>query len=144
MPRFGNRSKKNLETCHEDLQKILNKAIEYVDFGVIEGHRTKETQNHYYETGRSTLKFPQSKHNTNPSLAVDIVPYLSSKGYDWNDVDRFHNIVYFIKGIAYSMGIEVILGCDWDSDFYTKDHRFHDAPHIQLNKRLDNGHWVQY
>ena len=144
MPKFGKSSTKKLETVHQDLQDILNEAIKYVDFGITEGHRKQELQDLYYETGRSKLKFPQSKHNKFPSLAVDIVPYVVGVGYDYKNIDRFHNIVYFIKGIAYAKGIELRLGCDWDNDFETKDHSFHDAPHLELKSKLINGKWVKY
>ena len=44
--KFGNRSKKRLSTCDEDLQKIMNLAIQrtIVDFGITEGHRSVERQ----------------------------------------------------------------------------------------------------
>ena len=48
MPRFGRRSRKNLETCHEDLQELFNQVIKYFDCTVIQGHRGKEEQNKYF------------------------------------------------------------------------------------------------
>ena len=51
MPKFGSRSKRNLVTCHEDLQDLFNEVIKYVDCSVIEGHRSKERQNKLYEEG---------------------------------------------------------------------------------------------
>ena len=45
MPKFGSRSKKNLATCDERIQKVLNEVIKHVDCSVIEGHRSAERQN---------------------------------------------------------------------------------------------------
>ena len=44
MPKFGNRSKQRLETCHEDLQEIFNEVIKYFDCSVLCGHRGEEDQ----------------------------------------------------------------------------------------------------
>ena len=143
MPKFSKRSSEKLKSCHKDLQDILNIAIQYVDFTITEGHRNKETQDKYFENGLTKLKWPKGKHNKIPSLAVDIVPFDGGK-IDYENLERFHNIVYFIKGIAYGMGIEVTLGCDWNNNFSTKDHKFHDAPHIELTSKLINGKWEKY
>ena len=45
--KFGKSSLKELHSCHEDLQKILNLAISLskIDFGISEGYRTIEKQN---------------------------------------------------------------------------------------------------
>ena len=74
MPRFGSRSRKNLATCHEDLQDLFNEVIKHVDCSVIEGHRSGERQNKLFEDGKTKLKFPYGRHNANPSRAVDVVP----------------------------------------------------------------------
>ncbi len=139
MPKFGRRSKKQLATCHPDLQMVLNEAIKFVDFSVLEGHRGEELQNKYYHEGKSKLKFPKGKHNQNPSLAVDIAPY----PIDWKDLKRFGAVAFFIKGIAASHGIELRLGADWNGDFkFTES--FLDLPHIELSSKLVDGQWVRY
>ena len=139
MAKFGRRSMANLTTCHKDLQIILTESIRHIDFSVLEGYRDKETQDKMYFDGKSKLKFPQGKHNKKPSLAVDIAPY----PFDWTDVQRFKNVVFFIKGIAISMGIKVRLGADWNGDFVGNE-SFVDAPHIELHSKLVNGQWVKY
>ena len=75
MPRFGRKSKKELSTCHEDLQDLFNEVIKYVDCSVLEGHRSKERQNKLYEEGKTKVKYPNGRHNASPSRACDIVPY---------------------------------------------------------------------
>jgi len=139
MARFGKRSQAQLSTCHPDLQAVLTEAIKHVDFSVLEGYRGKELQNKYYNEGKSKLKFPQGKHNTSPSLAVDIAPY----PIDWNDLKRFGAVAFFIKGIAVQQGIRLRLGADWNGDFKFKE-KFLDLPHMELHSKLIDGEWIKY
>jgi peptidoglycan L-alanyl-D-glutamate endopeptidase CwlK len=139
MPKFGKRSLDNLKTCHDDLQKILYEVIKWYDFSVLEGYRDEQTQNKYYYQGKSKIKFPHGKHNKKPSLAVDIAPY----PIDWGDNNRFRALVFFIKGIAARMDIELRLGCDWNNNLKL-DENFIDYPHIELRSKLINGKWVNY
>lgn len=128
MPTFGQRSRNNLETCHEDLQKLFNEVIKHFDCSVICGHWGQEEQDRAFHDGRSKLKFPQSKHNKTPSLAADVVPY----PIDWNDTRRFYMFVGIVRGIAAMMNIPVRCGADWDGDMEIKDQNFHDLPHFEL------------
>lgn len=121
MPSFGRVSKSRLGTCHNLLQDILNEAIKECDFSVLCGHRGKAEQDAAYNAGNSKLKFPQSKHNQMPSLAVDIAPY----PIDWNDLDRFKELGTIVKKIAKEKGIDLSWGGDWKS--------FKDYPHFQLD-----------
>ena len=52
MPKFSNRSIKKLETCHEDIQKIMYKAIKIIDFSVLRGYSSPEMQFELYKKGR--------------------------------------------------------------------------------------------
>ena len=88
----------------------------------------------YYEQGKSRLKFPNGKHNSLPSKAVDVAPY----PIDWENTERFRAVAFFIKGIAVNMGINLRLGADWDGDFNSKDQSFHDLPHIELEDINDS------
>jgi hypothetical protein len=128
MPKLGKRSKKNLSEAHPLLQELFEEAIKHYDFSVIEGHRPKEEQDKAYHKGLSKLKYPQSKHNKQPSLAVDAVPY----PIDWNDKQRFYYFGGLICGLAAAMGIDIRWGGDWDSDGEFKDQSFHDLPHFEL------------
>lgn len=126
--KFGQRSMQNLNECHPDLQKLFSEVIKHIDCSVIEGHRGEYTQNLYYHSGKSKLKFPQSKHNQTPSLAADVVPY----PIDWIDRGRFYHFVGFVRGIASQLGIRIRCGADWDGDNSFKDQSFHDLPHFEL------------
>ena len=129
MPEFGSKSRNNLESCHPDIQVLLNEAIKYIDFSVICGYRNKQAQDKAYLEKRSKVEFPNSKHNKVPSIAVDIVPY---PDLDWDDTARFYLFIGTIKGIALTLGIKIRLGADWDGDGKVKDQNFHDLPHIEL------------
>ena len=131
MPRFGSRSRKNLDTCHPDLQKVSNEVIKHVDCSIICGQRGKEDQNKAFKDGRSKVKYPNGRHNANPSKAVDVAPY----PIDWDNLERFTLFAGFVLGIAKSMKIDLIWGNDWNGDFNTKDTNFRDYPHFELKKK---------
>lgn len=125
---FSNSSFDRLKTCHEDLQKLFTDVIKCYDCTVIEGWRSHEKQEEYFRTGRSKLRAGQSKHNANPSLAIDVAPY----PIDWSDYKRFYYFSGLVKGIAFKLEISIRWGGDWDSDNNFKDQNFHDLPHFEL------------
>ena len=130
MPKFGSRSKKNLKTCHEDLQDLFNEVIKHVDCSVIEGHRNGLRQDKLFDEGKTKVKYPNGRHNANPSNAADVVPY----PIDWNDRERFHLFAGFVLGIAKSMEINIRWGGDWNMNFEVDDNQFDDFPHFELIK----------
>ena len=75
MPKYSTISKSRLVTCHQDLQTLFNEVIKYYDCTIVYGHRGEIAQNQAYAEGKSQLKWPNSKHNKWPSLAVDAAPY---------------------------------------------------------------------
>jgi len=138
--KIGKKSRKKLDTCHEHIKKIFEYVINYYDFSVLEGFRTEEIQNNYYDQGKSKLKFPQGKHNKFPSLAIDVAPY----PIDWNDIERFNEFARFVQGIALGkFGIRLRWGGDWNGDF-KKNESFIDCPHFELHSRLVDDGWVKY
>lgn len=131
MAKYGSSSKRRLSTCHDDLQRVFNEVIKYVDCSILEGHRGEEKQNEYFEKGNSKVKFPNGRHNANPSMAVDVMAY----PIDWEDRERNTLFAGFVLGMAKSMGVNLRWGGDWDSDFNLKENYFDDHPHFEL---LDN------
>ena len=130
MPSFGSKSRQQLQTCNSDLQKVFNEVIRYVDCSVLEGHRDERTQDRLFEEGKTKVQYPMGRHNSNPSRAVDVVPY----PVDWNDRERFHLFAGFVLGIARSMGIKLRWGGDWNMNFEVDDNKFDDFPHFELRK----------
>lgn len=125
---FGQSSAERLYTCHHDLQRLLQEAIRIIDFSVLCGYRDEAAQTAAVNAGSSKVRFPDSKHNSLPSMAVDIAPY----PIDWDNIARFAHLQGVIRGLAHSMGIEIRLGGDWDMDGDITDQRFIDWPHIEL------------
>lgn len=128
MPEYSQRSLANLAEAHPALQAVFNEVIEHFDHAVIEGHRGRAAQDAAYHAGRSKLKYPKSKHNRKPALAVDACPW----PLDWEDQRRFFLFAGFVLGVAKSMGVELRWGGDWDGDGTWRDQSFHDLPHFEL------------
>ena len=126
--KFGKTSSERLATCDPRLQEIANEAIKYIDFSIVCGHRTEEAQQEAFNSKASKVQWPDSKHNSLPSKAMDVAPY----PLDWEDIKRFAFLMGILKGIAMQKGINVRLGSDWDSDGDITDHKFMDWPHIEL------------
>ncbi len=133
MPSFGKRSRSQLETCHPDLQKVLNEAIKEFDFTILEGERTLETQQKYYSIGRTTkinsgiitncdgIK-RKSRHQSSPSVAVDIAPW----PIDWSDIARFKSLAQVMMKVSQWSDIGLEWGGHWTRPI--------DYPHYQLLK----------
>ena len=130
MPKFGSKSRGRLDTCDEDLQELFEAVVKYFDCSVLEGHRNMYWQDKYFDEGKSKVKFPNGKHNANPSNAVDVVPY----PVDWKDTDRMYYFAGFVKGMAASMGIPIRWGGDWNDNTEVKDTNFKDLPHFELRR----------
>tara|TARA_Y100000593_G_scaffold95130_1_gene200424 strand:- start:3381 stop:3824 length:444 start_codon:yes stop_codon:yes gene_type:complete len=96
MPKFGRRSRENLETCHPDLQTLFNEVIKEIDCTVTCGHRNKEDQDKAVASGHSKAQFPHGKHNSNPSTAIDVYPY----PIDFEDMDRYYYFAGFVMAKA--------------------------------------------
>jgi len=128
MPYFGKKSKERLNTCDSNLQKVFNEVIKHVDCSVLEGHREKDRQNKLFKEGKTKVKYPDGRHNRQPSSAVDVTPY----PVDWKDRERQTLFAGFVIGVASQMGINLRWGGDWDQDFQVVDNRFDDFPHFEL------------
>tara|TARA_R100001143_G_C3289451_1_gene100474 strand:+ start:285 stop:677 length:393 start_codon:yes stop_codon:yes gene_type:complete len=128
MPRYSKKSKERLASCDERLQDVFNEVINYVDCSILEGHRSKERQNKLYDENRTKVKYPNGRHNSSPSKAVDVTPY----PVDWEDRERQTLFAGFVLGLARNMGIRLRWGGDWDMDFQVMDNRFDDFPHFEV------------
>jgi peptidoglycan LD-endopeptidase CwlK len=117
--KFSEQSRMKLSECHKDLQTLFNKVIEGYDCTILCGNRGKVEQNKAYEEGKSQLKFPLSKHNKYPSLAVDAAPY----PIDWDNIEEFKKFVAYVKGVAKGLGIDIKCGADFS---------FKDYPHFEV------------
>ena len=128
MTHFSDTSLRRLSTCHPDLQEVFNEVVKEFDCTILCGYRNKEEQEAAFDQGRSKVSWPDSKHNTQPSRAIDVAPY----PVDWEDLERFYYFAGYVKGIAKGMGIKIRFGGDWDNDMRIKDNNFNDLVHFEL------------
>ncbi len=137
MFKFGPKSLKTLETCDERLQKIANRAImvSRVDFGIVCGFRGEDVQNNLFKTGASKVKYPESKHNHEPSLAIDIAVWNAEKNeYDWDNEEYYYYLAGIFESIAAGEGVNLRVGLNWDSDNNFFDQKFYDLGHYEINE----------
>lgn len=132
MPQFSDRSLAQLETIHPSLRAVLEEAIRFVDFTVLEGHRNQADQDRAFEMGRSKVRWPNGKHNSYPSMAVDLAPYPISWSTSHKNLARFYYLGGVLKGIAGMKGVKLRFGFDWDSDNDFSDQNFDDLGHVEI------------
>jgi hypothetical protein len=120
MPSFGTNSKKQLATLDPLLQDVLNLAIEKYDFAVVQGHRDMEDQNTQFNEGDSQLRWPNSKHNSHPSMAVDIIPWPTQ----YEDIHEFFVMATHIYAAAQKLGVLINWGGHWRT--------LKDYPHFEI------------
>lgn len=136
MPKFSSSSLEKLHSCDYRLQEILTEVIKYYDCKVIEGHRGEIRQNELYNAKRSKVKWPNGKHNTYPSKAVDVIPYPlpDDWGEKWKDRVKFYELKAIIFYVAAQKGIKLRYGGDWDGDYDYKDQTFDDLVHFEIKE----------
>ncbi len=129
MPSLSPRSISRLEGVHPDLVRIVNIAIQTVDFVVLEGRRTLERQRQLMKEGATRTM--RSRHLT--GHAVDLAPYLDTDGDGDKEISwhwpHYYPLAAAVKAAAKSIEIPIEWGGDWES--------FKDGPHFQLP-------WAQY
>lgn len=140
MPRYGRISKSKLSTCHPLLQLIANAVVEGFDNSVDYGHRGQALQDSLYSKGVSKVKYPNSKHNKKPSLAMDLIPYIDGRK-TW-EIRQAYFFAGYVKAIGealteqwnekYGTNFKFRLGADWDSDDNVNDETFRDVCHFEL------------
>jgi len=135
MAEFGNTSRSRLNTAHPDLQLIFEHVITYWDCSILCGERGEVEQTKAYNEDKSKVQFPNSKHNSSPSMAVDAAPY----PIDWDDLKGFASFGNYVVGMAdalYLAGLithRVRWGGDWNwSDRNNDPQSFDDLPHFEL------------
>jgi peptidoglycan LD-endopeptidase CwlK len=125
MTAFSNSSKMKLFTCDKTLQTLFNEVIKEHDCIILCGHRGEDDQEKAFDDGKSKLHYPNSKHNSSPSKAVDAAPYHSDEPHiRWSDIDDFKNFAAKVMEIANRLNIEVKWGGNWA--------HFHDYPHWEI------------
>lgn len=129
MPKFSKMSEARLQTCHPDIVAVCRELIKQHDFSVLEGHRGEKAQNAAYDAGNSHVRYPNSAHNKNPSLAVDIAPY----PIDWNDLERFRELIYRFDAVAAVLRGRGEIQSHFEYGAFWPN--FKDYPHIEIKEK---------
>lgn len=147
---YGRRSREQLATCHDDLQKIMHLALAWsiVDFGIVQGVRTVHEQLQLFLEGKSRLdprnpdQAKKAKHLPGPdgrSIACDIVvsvPGRPDLGYDFNHLCTIAGTVNAAAEHLLDRGEithRVRWGGNWDGDGQViTDQKFNDLVHFEL------------
>lgn len=136
MAQLSRTSKLRRDSCHSDLRILIDRLILDYDFTVVCGHRGEEAQNKAWRERNSTKQWPNSRHNSYPSQAVDLAPYEKS-GIDWGKLQS----AYFagrVMGLAEELFRQGVMkhrirpGIDWDQDNDIDDTKFWDAGHFEI------------
>lgn len=143
--KFSDSSLRKLNTVDEYLKAVFIEAIKDspLDFGISCGYRSIEEQQGLYAQGRTTpgkivTKIDgiknKSKHNYNPSKAVDIIVYIDGK-ITWEE-DKYRIVARHILDVAKNLGIKIRWGNDWNMNgIEVKDdpkESFVDIPHFEI------------
>lgn len=146
---LSTRSLTKLQGVDKRLVAVVRRAIEItsVDFGVVEGLRTRERQIELFEKGASQIR-DGGKHVE--GKAVDLMAYLGDRG-SW-ELNLYDNIADAMKQAAIENNVAVRWGAAWNVDdirmwrgtmeeamnYYIDTRRkqnkrpFIDAPHFEL------------
>lgn len=134
MRKWGPRSYSVYNTLDPRLQRIVDYILFNVaDISLLHGHRDEATQNNLHALGRSKLRYPASKHNRSPSLAVDLQPYPVPE-----KTEKLWAALGYIAGRAleYAKRHDIPLrwGGDWNMNGDLTDQTFDDLFHFEINE----------
>ena len=106
---LSERSQRNLEGVHPDLQAIVKRAIELteIDFAVTEGVRSFERQEELFDKGATTTM--NSRHLT--GHAVDVVAYIGTD-ISWS-MPLYFKIADAFREAAIGLEVPIEWGCAW-------------------------------
>lgn len=131
---FSSRSLSALNSCHSDLILLMTEALADPecpsDMSVLEGFRDEERQNQMVEDGKSQLPWPRSRHNSFPSMAVDVAPYVGGISWDWQ---YYYPLAAHIKDVWQRLQMDGKTTGQYDLEWGGDWTSFKDGPHWQLN-----------
>lgn len=138
MPGLDMVSRRLLEDAHPEWRAIMLRVAEVYPCRVISSYRGEEEQTRLFNKGASKTPWPKSKHNTYPSLALDVVPDPIPEDWgdhDWKERVKFYEMSMVIVAMARQLGHDIRRGADWDQDNEYRDQNFDDLVHheLQLN-----------
>lgn len=131
--KWGKTSLDRISTCHPALQALAHALIQRqdlpFDLTVLCGHRSKEDQDAAVRSGASKLRWPKSKHNQLPSLAIDLAPLIDGQvSWDWK---YYHQLAPIVVEVWDALPDEAVDGLilEWGGAWPT----LKDGPHWQVH-----------
>lgn len=126
--KYSTSSAQRLLTCDHRLQLVFNEVLQIVDHSILCGHRGQVEQDKDFALGLSKLKWPNGKHNSTPSKAVDAKPV----GIADKDEAAYLAFARIVLEVAARHGIKMRWGGDWNQNWRTDDEKFRDLQHFEL------------
>ena len=132
---FGAKSQAVLFTVDPMIQLCCYDVLKVFNFSCLSGARGKDEQDGLYDDGKSTKRFPDSKHNKTfegrmgcPAGAIDVAPY----PVNWDDPKPFILLAGHMFQAAGYHGIKLRWGGNWDGDLVIiDDQNFDDLGHFE-------------
>ena len=121
-----------LQTCDPRLIGVMTKAAKYLPIMIVCGHRDQAAQDAAFESHTSKTPWPQSKHNSQPSLAVDFAPLKPDGTIDWNNTKSFVYMAGWILAFGAAVGIKLRSGADWNGNRLIEKGDDWDPGHIEV------------
>jgi len=118
----GSKSFQRLATCVPALQCVVLAAAEDFEFVVLCGHRGQAEQDEAFDNKRSKVRWPNGRHNSYPSKAVDLAPW----PIDWENLELFDQLGRHVLSVADRLQVPVTWGGNWKS--------FVDRPHFEIKE----------
>lgn len=137
MNKYSQQSALNLQQCPIVFQLICHELLEQFDHSVLCSFRGKIEQNELFRAGKSKVKYPNSKHNSIPPMAVDLAPYPRERNIH-SDREKYCEMAGRFLAIAHRLlknGIidhKVRWGRNWDGDKEYDDQDFNDYGHFEI------------
>ena len=129
---WGPRSQHVYDTLDSRLQRLMTRLRDEAgDISLVSGHRGEIEQDQLFLSGASTKRYPDSKHNSWPSKAVDFQPH----PYPTNEKKLWGALGYLAGrafGLAKEEGIKIRWGGDWNGDGDLTNQKFDDLFHIEV------------
>ncbi|MHC4370024.1 MAG: M15 family metallopeptidase domain-containing protein [Planctomycetota bacterium] len=104
---------------------------EVADISILTGHRGEHEQNQKFDENKSKVRWPDGKHNSLPSKAVDFQPYPLPR-----KKEKLWAALAYIAGRAMEIGkqngLTVRWGGDWNGDGDLTDQNFDDLYHLEV------------
>lgn len=126
---LGASSLKELDTCHPKIGRLMREVdrrvskrrVQKFDIKAVCGHRGEVAQEQAFRDGNSDKHWPDSRHNTLPSTALDLTPFPEL----WSDPELLMLVIGYVLAVADELDIELEVGALWHK---------RDRPHIQLTE----------